>query len=159
MNIRPTFRVFLTDPHGLIGTPFIVTTAYASATGMPRSEWFLVVPEDKGLLFSQRSRLELNTFPESKVRMDEELLLNEALDQAVLRLRHFIREKHDVSALLLLARPTGLRFADHNHLVKLWMRGSCCGCLSEIRAKSECTALTETLEWVFGLPMLASSDL
>lgn len=157
MNLQPTFRVHLADPLGLIDTPFIVTTAFTSAAGMPRSEWFLVVPEGKGLLFAQRNRLDLNTFPENRVLVDEDLLLNEALDQAVLALRRYIQEKNSVSALLLLSRPTKARLADHNHLVKLWMRGSCCGCISEIRAKSECTALTDTLQWIHGLPMLASS--
>lgn len=159
MNIQSTFRVFLADPLGLIDTPFIVTTSYASAAGMPRSEWFLVVPEGKGLLFSQRNRLDIKTFPESRVLVNEELLLNEALDQAVLALRRYIQERNNVSALLLLSRPTKVRPVDHTHFVKLWMRGSCCGCISEIRAKSECTALTDTLQWVHGLPMLASSGL
>ncbi|MFH0934196.1 MAG: hypothetical protein V1879_03250, partial [Pseudomonadota bacterium] len=103
--------------------------------------------------------LDLGAFPESRERIDEELLLSEALDQATLRLRRFIREKHDVSALLLLAGQTALKPSDHNHFVKLWLRGSWCGCLSEIRAKSGCTALTDTLEWVHSLPMLSSGEL
>ncbi|MBU0620304.1 MAG: hypothetical protein KJ795_00505 [Gammaproteobacteria bacterium] len=159
MSIQSTFRVHLAAPLGLIDTPFIVTTAYASAAGMLRSEWFLVVPDGKGLLLSQRNSLDLSAFPESRERIDAELLLNEALDQATLRLRRYIREKNDVSALLLLARQTEVKPADHNHFVKLWLRGACCGCLSEIRAKSGCTALTDTLEWVHGLPMLSSGEL
>jgi hypothetical protein len=39
------------------------------------------------------------------------------------------------------------------------MRGSYCGCLSEIRAKSECAPLVETLVWIHRLPMLAMEDL
>src|SRR5512147_2698194 len=92
MNFDPTYRVHLAAPLGLIDTPFIVTTAYTTATGQPRAEWFLVIPDGKGMLFSQRNRLDLSTFPDSHVTCDEELLLNEALDQAKLRLRRYILE-------------------------------------------------------------------
>ncbi len=159
MNFQPTFRVHLADPLGSIGIPFIVTAVYTTASGLPRSEWFLVVPEDKGMLFAQRNRLNLDIFPDSRVKFDEELLLNEALDQATLRLRRYILETKGSFAPLLLATPSKMQSSDHNHLVKLWMRGSCCGCLSEIRAKSECAPLVETLVWIHGLPMLAAEDL
>ena len=106
MNFQPSFRVHLADPLGLVDTPFIVTTAYTSATGLPRAEWFLVIPEGKGMLFSQRNRLNLDTFPEGRVTFDEELMLNEALDQATLRLRRYILDNKGDSAPLLLAKPT-----------------------------------------------------
>jgi hypothetical protein len=159
MNFSPTFRVNLADPLGSVDTPFIVTTAYATAAGLPRAEWFLVVPEGKGMLFAQRNTLDDKTFPDSHVRLDEELLLDEMLDQAKLRLRRYILENKGSFAPLLLAKQIEVQPSDHNHLVKVWMRGSYCGCLSEIRAKSECTALIETLVWIHGLPMLATGDL
>ena len=159
MNFQPAFRVHLAAPFGLVDTPFIVTSAYTNAAGLPRAEWFLVVPEVKGMLFSQRNNLDLKTFPDGRVDFNEELLLNEALDQAILRLRRYIRENMGDNAIMLLASPTRVEPSDHSHLVKLWMRGSYCGCLSEIRAKSECTPLTETLVWIHGLPMLATQDL
>jgi hypothetical protein len=159
MNFQPTFRVHLTDPLGFVDAPFIVTTAYTTPKEQPRAEWFLVVPEGKGLLFSQRNKLDLQTFPDNRVRFDEDLLLDEALDQARLRLRRYIQEKKEKLSPLLLAKPTELQPSDHNHLVKVWMRGSYCGCLSEIRAKSECAALIETLVWIHGLPMLSVGDL
>ena len=159
MNLKPTFRVHLSAPLGLVDTPFIISTVYSTATGLPRSEWFLVVPEGKGTLFSQRNKLDLEVFPDNHVMLDEELLLNEALDQARLRLRQYIQKSNAKLAPLLLAAPTEVLASDHHHLVKLWMRGSCCGCLSEIRAKSECSPLVETLVWIHGLPMLTSSDL
>ncbi|HAF45881.1 MAG TPA: hypothetical protein DCK83_13370 [Gallionellaceae bacterium] len=159
MNFQPIFRVHLTDPLGFVDTPFIVTAAYTTAKEMPRAEWFLVVPEGKGQLFSQRNKLDLRTFPEGRVRFDEELLLDEALDQARLRLRRYIQEKKEKLSPLLLAKQTEVQASDHNHLVKVWMRGSYCGCLSEIRAKSECPVLIDTLVWIHGLPMLAVGDL
>ena len=159
MHFPPTFRVHLADPLGSIDTPFIVTAAYTTAAGLPRSEWFLVVPEDKGILFAQRNKLDHNTFPDNRVKFDEDLLLDEALDQAMLRLRRYILENRESFAPLLLAKQTEARPSDHNHLVKLWMRGSYCGCLSEIRAKSECEPLIETLVWIHGLPMLSMNDL
>jgi hypothetical protein len=159
MNFQPTFRIHLADPLGMVDTPFVITTAYSNAAGYPKAEWFLVVAEDKGTLFAQRNKLDLNTFPESRVKFDEELLLNEALDQAKLRLRRYVLENKGSLAPLLLAKPVEMQASDHNHLVKLWMRGSYCGCLSEIRAKSECTPLIDTLVWIHGLPMLATSDL
>jgi hypothetical protein len=159
MNFQPTFRVHLTAPLGLVDSPFIVTSAYTNAAGMPRAEWFLVVPEGKGMLFAQRNTLDHKTFPEARVNFDEELLLNEALDQAKLRLRRYILENKGNFAPLLLATPIEIQPADHHHLVKVWMRGSYCGCLSEIRAKSECSALTDTMVWIHGLPMLATVEL
>jgi hypothetical protein len=159
MNFQPVFRVHLADPLGFVDTPFIVTAAYTTARGQPSAEWFLVVPEDKGLLFAQRNKLDYDTFPDDRVKIDDELLLNEALDQARLRLRRYILEHKGDLAPYLLATPTGVHADDHNHLVRLWMRGSYCGCLSEIRAKSGCSALTDTLVWIHGLPMLAASDL
>lgn len=159
MNFQPDFRVYLADPLGSVDTPFIVTTAYTTSNGLPRSEWFLVVPEDKGMLFAQRNKLDHETFPDSRVKFDEELLLNEALDQALLRLRRYILENKGSFAPLLLAKPIEAQPNDHNYLVKLWMRGSYCGCLSEIRAKSKCEPLIDTLVWIHGLPMLAMDDL
>ena len=159
MNFQPSFRVHLADPLGLVDMPFIVTTAYTSATGLPRAEWFLVIPEGKGMVFSQRNRLNLDTFPEGRVTFNEELMLSEALDQATLRLRRYILDNKGDSASLLLAKPTEVLSSDHSYLVKLWMRGSCCGCLSEIRAKSECVPLIDTLIWIHGLPMLTTGDL
>ena len=38
MNFRPVFRVHLADPLGFVDTPFIVTTAYTTAQGLPRAE-------------------------------------------------------------------------------------------------------------------------
>jgi hypothetical protein len=159
VNFQPTFRIHLVDPLGLVDTPFIVTTVFTNSAGLPRSEWFLVAPEGKGTLFSQRNKLDHKTFPDGRVKFNEELMLNEALDQAKLRLRRYILENKGNDAPLLLATPTGVQPSDHNHLVKLWMRGSYCGCLSEIRAKSECSPLIETLVWIHGLPMLATLDL
>ncbi len=159
MHFPPTFRVYLADPLGSVDTPFVVTTAYTTTAGQPRSEWFLVIPEDKGMLFAQRNKLDHTVFPDGRVKFDEDLLLNEALDQAILRLRRYILENKASFAPLLLAKPIEARPGDHNYLVKLWMRGSYCGCLSEIRAKSECEPLIETLVWIHGLPMLAMNDL
>ena len=158
MNFQPVFRVHLADPLGFVDTPFIVTTAY-TAREVPCAEWFLVVPEDKGLLFAQRNKLDYDSIPDKRLRIDEELLLNEALDQARLRLRRYMVEHKSDLAPYLLATATAVHASDHDHLVKLWMRGSYCGCLSEIRAKSRCSALTDTLVWIHGLPMLAASDL
>jgi hypothetical protein len=159
MNFQPSFRVHLADPLGYVDTPFIITTAYTSAKGFPRAEWFLVLPEDKGLLIAQRNKLDQAEFAEERVAFNEELLLNEALDQAKLRLRsHIMQHKTKISPLLLAAHIQVLP-SDHSHLVKVWMRGSYCGCLSEIRAKSECAALIDTLVWIHGLPMLAVGDL
>jgi hypothetical protein len=159
MDFEPVFRVHLAAPLGLADIPFIVTTAYTTATGLPRGEWFLILPDGKGKVYSQRNRLDLRKFPDDRVAFDEELVLNEALDQAILRLRRHVLENNDTLAPLLLAAPTEVQLSDHNHLVKLWMRGSCCGCLSEIRAKSGCAALIDTLVWIHGLPMLAAGDL
>jgi hypothetical protein len=158
LHFQPTYRIHLADPLGLVDTPFIVTTAYTTATGLPRAEWFLVVPESKCLLFSQRNKLDHLTFPESRIKFDEELLLSSALDQAILRLRRYITENKGSKAMLLLAKHTRVQPADFDHLVKLWMRGSCCGNLSEIRAKSECSALTDLLVWIHGLPMFTNSE-
>ena len=159
MNFQPTFRIHLAAPLGFVDTPFIITTAYINEKGFPRAEWFLVVPEGKGQLFAQRNKLDHKIFPDSRVKFDEELLLNEALDQAKLRLRRYIQENKTKLSPLLLATHTEVQPTDYNHLVKLWMRGSYCGCLSEIRAKSECTSLIEMLIWIHGLPMLAMDDL
>jgi hypothetical protein len=159
MSLQPSYRIHLADPLGLVDTPFIVTTAYAGPDGQPRSEWFLVIPEDKGQLFSQRSMLALESFPDSRAAFDAELLLSEALERAGLRLRRYILETKGAAAQPLLATPTAVQAADYTHLVKLWLRGAYCGCLSEIRAKSGCTPLIDTLVWIHGLPMLASNDL
>jgi hypothetical protein len=159
MYFQSTFRIHLADPLGLVDVPFIVTSAYTNAAGRPRAEWFLVVPENKGILFSQRNKLDLDTFPENRIKFDEEFMLSEALDQALLRLRRYILENKGSDAPLLLATATGAQPCDHHHLAKLWMRGSCCGCLSEMRAKSECAALIDMLVWIHGLPMLATQDL
>ncbi|MDD5058936.1 MAG: hypothetical protein PHQ60_13785 [Sideroxydans sp.] len=159
MEFKPSFRVHLADPLGYIDTPFIVTTAYTSAKGFPRAEWFLVIPEDKGLLIGQRNKLDQADFAEERVEFNEELLLNEALDQAILCLRSHTMERKAKLSPLLLASHIGVKLSDHHHLVKLWMRGSYCGSLSEIRAKTECTPLKETLVWIHGLPMLSVGDL
>lgn len=159
MNFQPTFRLHLAAPLGFVDTPFIITTTYTNTKGLPRAEWFLVVPQDKGILFAQRNKLDHKTFPDNRVKFDEELLLNEALDQAKLRLRRYIQENKTKLSPLLLATPTETQPGDQDYLVKLWMRGSYCGCLSEIRAKSECPALVETLLWIHGLPMLTVGDL
>lgn len=159
MNFQPAFRVYLVDPLGFVDAPFIITTAYTMATGLPKAEWFLVVPEGKGLLFAQRNTLDHKPFPDVRVKFDEGLMLNEALDQAGLRLRRYILENKGSFAPLLLAKPLAMQASDHNHLAKLWMRGSYCGCLSEIRAKSGCSPLVDMLVWIHGLPMLATCDL
>lgn len=159
MHFQPVFRIHLADPLGLVDTPLIITTAYTTSSGLPRAEWFLVVPKGKGILYAQRNKLDHKTLEDSHVQLDEEMLLSEALDQAKLRLRRHILENKGSLAPLLLAKAVEVQPTDHNHLVKLWMRGSCCGCLSEIRAKSECTPLIETLIWIHGLPMLAIEDL
>lgn len=159
MNFQPAYRVHLADPLGFEDTPFIITTAYTSAKGQPQAEWFLVVPQGKGQLYAQRDKLDLTSFPDERLKIDEALLLREALDQAVLHLRRHIMENKQKLAPLLLAKPTAVQETDRDHLVGLWMRGCYCGCLSEIRAKSGCTALVETLSWVLGLPMLSVSDI
>jgi hypothetical protein len=159
MNFLSTFRVHLTDPLGFVDSPIIITTAYTTPKELPRSEWFLIVPEGKGLLFSQRSKLDLSTFPEKRMRFDEELLLEDALDQARLRLRKYIQEKKEKLSPLLLAKQTEVQASNQEHLAKVWMRGAYCGSISEIRAKSECPALIDTLIWIHGLPMLTIGDI
>lgn len=158
MDIQPAFRIHLADPLGLVDTPFIVTATYTTAD-MPRSEWFLVVPEGKGLVFAQRNKLDQPHFPNGPMLLDEELLLNEALNQAKLRLRRYIQENKGHFAPLLLAKQLEVQPAGPHHLAQLWMRGAYCGCLSEIRAKSGCAPLIDLMVWIHGLPMLAASDL
>src|SRR5512135_3423181 len=159
MNFQPVFRIHLADPLGLVDTPFIVTAAYATAAGLPRAEWFLVIPEGKGMVYSQLNKLDQQAFSNGPLLLDEELLLNAALDQATLRLRRHIIENKGNFAPLLLAKQLEIHPGDLQHLVKLWMRGLYCGCLSEIRAKSECVPLIDTLSWIHGLPMLTTIDL
>jgi len=158
MDFRPTFRIHLAQPHGLVDTPFIITTTYTDPAGHPNAEWFLVIPEDKGMLFAQRNKLDLQAFPDEHLIFDEELFLNEALDQAILRLRRHILETKESSAPWLLSAPTAVQPCDHSHLVQLWMRGTYCGCLSEIRAKSKGPELIDFLVWIHGLPMLSAGD-
>lgn len=152
------FRIHLADPLGLADVPIIVTAVYTTS-GKPRSEWFLIVPEGKGMVFSQRNKLEQDSFPEGRIKFDEELMLSDALDQARLRLRRYILENKGSNAMLLLTKPTGVHAVDQEQLVKLWMHGSYCGCLSEMRAKTGCIALADLLVWIHGLPMLSSSEL
>jgi hypothetical protein len=159
MNFQSAFRVHLADPLGFEDTPFIVTTAYTTSKGFPCSEWFLVVPEGKGQLYAQRNKLDLIATPDERVKIDEALLLGSSLDQAVLRLRRHIMENKQKLAPLLLAKQTAVQESSRDHLVGLWMRGRYCGCLSEIRAKSECPALIDTMSWLLGLPMLSVSDI
>lgn len=158
MDIQPVFRIHQADPLGLVDTPLIITAAYATA-GKPISEWFLIVPEGKGMVFAQRNKLDQTSFPNGPMPLDEDLLLNEALDQARLRLRRYILENKGHFAPLLLARPVDVQAAAPQKLAQLWMRGSYCGCLSEIRAKSGCTPLIDLMVWIHGLPMLAACDL
>ncbi len=159
MDFDPSFRVHLAQPHGMADVSVIISTAYTDATGHPESEWFLVIPEEKGILYAQRNRLDLQAVPGERMDLDEEFFLGEALDQAVLRLRSHIAKTREASAVELLAAQTSVQPCDEDQLAKLWMRGACCGCLSEIRAKSRCAPLIDTLVWVHGLPMLAATDL
>ena len=159
MNLSPTYRIYLAAPLGLVDTPFIITSVYSTEKGLPRSEWFLVIPEGKGVIFSQRNTLDIGTLSDDLSMIDETLLLDAALDQAKLRLRRYILENKGSFAPLLLVAPLEVQPCDQDHLVKLWLRGSLCGSLSDIRAKSECTPLIDLLVWIHGLPMLASNDL
>ncbi len=159
MDFEPTFRIHLAQPHGMADIPVIVSTTYTDAAGHPEAEWFLVIPEEKGILYAQRSRLELQAVPGERMDLDEEFFLNEALDQGVLRLRSHIAKTREAADTSLLATSTTVQACDETQLAKLWMRGAYCGCLSEIRAKSRCAPLIDTLVWVHGLPMLAATDL
>ena len=159
MNFQPSFRIHLAAPLGFPDTPFIITTAYVNALGYPKGEWFLVVPEGDGILFAKLTKLDYKEFPEGPVSFDEEFLLNEMLEQAKLRLRRYISENKGVDAPFLLSSRLDVLLSNQNLLASLWMRGSYCGCLSEIRAKTECMPLAETLGWIFGLPSLTARDL
>jgi hypothetical protein len=158
MSFEPAFRIHLADPLGFTDCPLILTAVYPAKNGLG-AEWFLIIPEGKGSLLSQSSRLEHLPPPDSRLHIDEQLLLDEALDQARVRLRRYVLENKGTSAPLLLATPTAMHPADHHYLVRLWMRGAYCGCLSEIRAKTHCPALADNLAWIHSLPMLTLGEL
>ncbi|MGA7181306.1 MAG: hypothetical protein WBX11_17210 [Thiobacillaceae bacterium] len=159
MHFQPSFRIHRAYAVGFPDIPFIITTAYTNDLGYPTGEWFLVVPEGEGVLFAQRTKLEHKAFPYGPVSFDEEFLLNEVLDQARLRLGRYIFETKGDGALFWLSKRVHLLPSNQNHLVSLWMRDSYCGCLSEIRARTDCIPLAETLGWIHSLPKLTIDEL
>lgn len=159
MEFTPKYQIYLADPLGFSDNPFIVTTAYTNIGGYPKGEWFLVVPEEKGKLFAQKTRLDCKTFPEGPVVFDEEFLLNDMLEQAKLKLRAYIFETNGEKALGLLSKRLDVLPSNQNLFVNFWLHGNYRECLAQIQQKTECGPLAEFLGWVLDLPALSVRDL
>jgi len=159
MHFEPTFRIHMVDPLGFQDMPVIVTTAFTTHNGLPKGEWFLVIPEGEGILFAQRTMLQYPEIPEGPVTFDDAFLLDEVFDQAKLRLRRYIFETKGEEARALLSRPLSVMPSNQNLFVSLWMSNRYRSCLTKIHAKTQCARLSELLGWVLDLPMLDNIDL
>lgn len=158
MEFKPDYRIYLADPLGFSDNPFIVTTVYTNAGGYPKGEYFLVVPEGNGKIFTQEVCLKLQVFPEGQVKFDEVFLLNDMLEQAKRKLRTYILQTQGDQALDLLSKRLDVMETSKNQFVNFWLHGSYHGCLREIRWGTQCGPLGEFLQWVFDLPTFDVRD-
>jgi hypothetical protein len=152
VKFEPTFEIHTADPLGFVECPFIMTTAYTKDGAYPQGEWFLVVPEGKGIVLAQRVRLDVPDFSENLIKVDAKFLLSELLEQAKLRLRGYIFETRGSDSLALLSKRLETLPSNEGLLVSYHMRGIFDSCLDEISSRTKCPALSEFLTSVLELP-------
>jgi len=154
MNIAPIYEIFAVEPLSFTTSPVIVVTVQTNPGGYLRGEWFLLVPENEGMLFAQRVSLNDSELPPGYVTFDGAWFLNELREQAVAKLRSYIFETREHLASSYLRGATETLRTDESRLVHMWMRGLCITSLVEMARTTECEPLIKFLDWVGTLPRL-----
>ncbi len=153
------YKVPTIEPFTTRAAPFIVTTAYTNAGGYLKAEWFLVVPDDRCTGFAQRACFTVKAFPPGEFQLDEDLMLQDALGQAKVRLSRYLDEQRAAAGERGGSRFPSIEESDKRFFVRYWIHGECVDSLERIRCDTECQPLTEFLRWVVTLPKIERQDL
>jgi len=155
----PQYKVFAVEPLGDATVPIIVTTAYTNPGGYHNGEYFVAIPDKECTFFAQRTRFSVKAFPPGGTVLDEDFVLREVLDQALLRLRTYVAQRGiTLPPAVRTFRPDILEDTK-SLLVHRWIRGVCQDQLVRIAKTTAHEPLTEFIRWVAGLETTDQTDL
>ncbi len=155
----PQYKVYAVEPLGEASVPIVVTTAYANAGGYPRGEYFVAIPDKECTFFAQRTKFSTTAFPAGGVALNEELILREVLDQALLYLRTYIAKRGITLPPAAHAFRPEVREDNNNLFVHRWIRGACPDQLVRIAKTTEHQPLYDFIRWVARLDKVDYTDL
>lgn len=141
-----TFKVFDAEvlPFGEVAV--IVTTAWFNAGGYPKAEAFLILPDEKHTVVANKLAFDAKTFEDSPLTLDENYMLDEALNQALIDLRLYIADFAQRKQIQLPFSTPPVVPHNWNHLAYLWARGKHAEALKTIKDKTEVIDLAEKIQ-------------
>ncbi|SAL52747.1 hypothetical protein [Caballeronia concitans] len=146
-----TFKVFDAEVLPLGEAAVIITTAWLDNES-PGGEAFLILPEKDHPLVAHGIAFDAKSFADSSVTLDENFILNEALNQALIDLRIYIA---DFAQKRQIPLPlSGPAVVEHpwTHLIQLWLRGKHTKALQTIMKDSQAQELSEKLKVATNIP-------
>lgn len=156
----PQFKVYAAEVMPVGDVAVIITTAFTNPDGYPRAESFLIIPDEECTLCMKSLSFEVKSFKNSPVELNEEFMLQEALNQALVELRLYVDRLSEKKGFgLPCARPEFIE-DNQNLLVHLWVRGRCFERLDKIARKTQCEPLHELLNRIVSsLPQIRRDEL
>jgi len=155
----PKFNVYAGEIAGLGEVAVIITTAYTNAGGYPRAEYFLIIPDDKCTGYAHRLFFDVQSFQDSPIELNEQLMLAEALNQARIDLRLYLAKSVQGSGIALPHAGPAIIEDNSNLLVHLWLRGKCAERIVEVASKTDYPPLKDLLRAIAKLPTISKQGL
>jgi len=152
------YKVFAVDIniYGAIGV--VITAAYQNAGGYHKAESFLLIPNNEDSLYPRKLDFSVKSFSDSPIELNEELMLNVALDQAKCDLATYLEQRTKEGSSIGFVEAPKIKEDNDNLLIHLWLRGRITQ-LRDVYNKTECEALRGYLDIILGLPVITSKEL
>ena len=155
----PQFKVYAAEIMPMGEVAVIITTAVANAGGYPRAESFLIVPDEQCTLCANSLAFDVKSFQDSPVELNEEFMLQEALNQASIDLRLNLAKLSKAQGIAIPHASPTIAEDNRNLLVHIWIRGHCFEKLNEIMQKTEFAPLRDFLLPLTKLPAIRKKGL
>lgn len=152
------YKVYAADLniYGTVGV--VITSAYQNAGGYHKAESFVLIPGNDGALFPRKLSFEVKSFEGSPIELNEELMLEAALEHAKIDLASYLESQDKEGGLMGLLEAPKLLEDNKNLLVHIWLRGRA-NQLNEVYKKTECDELKEYIGVILKLPIISSEEL
>ena len=155
----PQFKVYAAEVARMGDVAVIITTAYTNPGGYPRAEYFLIIPDEKCSVYANLFSFDVKSFEDSPIKLNEELMLDEALNQARIDLRLHLAKLSDPRGIVLSHKAPEVLEDNRNLLVHLWIRGQCAQRLVDVAKKTDFEPLRGFLKLIVNLPTIQKHGL
>jgi hypothetical protein len=146
------FTIYHVEPLLGVGMPLLVTAITEDTQKQWAGEMYLLLQDPECTVLQIVVRVDGNAWPLCEVKLSENFIEEELLQQAHWRLGLYRQERGHVEKYGLLSRPVQMNKTNLNSLAAFWMQSKCGDKFIAIQTQTKSASLREKLALVISLP-------